>query len=324
MDPLSDLLSLLEPHAHVSSGFDAGGDWAVQFGDQHKLIKCYAVVSGGCWLGVEGVDAPVRLGAGDCFVLPTGRPFRLGSDRAGPAVPAAAIFPPARRGGIVTIGDGGDLFLVGSRFGVSGNHVDMLLGLLPPIIHLREQPAQQALRWCVEQMMRELRDGQPGNALALQHLAHLMLVQALRVPLLGREPDRPGWFFALSDRQLGAALRAIHDDPAHPWTLQALGSVAGMSRSTFAQRFRERLGEPAMQYVTKWRMILACHRLERSAEPVAAMAAALGYESESAFSTAFKRVIGCSPRQYGRSSRKRRPAPPPRSPFHAPLEASGG
>ncbi|WP_051184120.1 AraC family transcriptional regulator [Sphingobium ummariense] len=318
MDPLSDVLSLLKPRAHVSSGFDAGGDWAVQFGDQHKMIKCYAVVSGGCWLSVEGVDDPVWLGTGDCFVLPSGRPFRLGSDLDGSAVPAIEIFPPARRGGVVTIGDGGGLSLVGSRFGVSGSHVDMLLRLLPPIIHICERPAQEALRWCVEQMMRELRHGQPGNALAVGHLAHLMLVQALRVPLLDVDADRRGWFFALADRQLGAALIAIHDDPARSWTLQELGAIAGMSRSTFALRFKEQLGEPAMQYVSKWRMILACEKLEQSNDPVSAVATSLGYESESAFSTAFKRLMGCSPRQHGRSSKNEQSAPAPRSPFFPP------
>jgi AraC-like DNA-binding protein len=309
MDPLSDVLSLLKPHAHVSSGFDAGGDWAVQFGDQHRMIKCYAVVSGGCWLSVEQVEKPIRLVAGDCFVLPTGRPFRLGSDVEGPAVPAADIFPPARRGGVVTIGDGGGLFLVGSRFAVSGSHVDMLLGLLPPIIHIREQPAQETLRWCVERMMSELREGQPGNALAMEHLAHLMLVQALRVPLREIDGDQTGWFFALADRQLGAALKAIHDDPARSWTLKDLGAVAGMSRSTFALRFRELLGETAMHYVGKWRMVLACDRLEQSTDPVSVVAASLGYESESAFSTAFKRIVGCSPRQHAQAA-KRRPRPP--------------
>ncbi|MGQ9371697.1 AraC family transcriptional regulator [Azospirillum sp. ST 5-10] len=300
MDPLSDVLSLLKPHAYVSSGFDAGGDWAVQFGDQHKLIKCYAIVSGGCWLTVEGVCESVRLEAGDCFVLPTGRPFRLGSNIDGPAVEAREIFPAARRGGAVTLNGGGGLFLVGSRFGIAGSHADMLLGLLPPIVHIREQPGQAALRWSVEQMMKELREGRPGNALVTQHLAHLMLMQALRAHLDAGRGDRVGWFFSLADKQLGAAIKAIHSDPAHPWTLQELGGIAGMSRSTFALRFKEQVGEPPMQYVARWRMLLACDRLENSRDSVSAVAVSLGYESESAFSTAFKRVMGCSPRQYGR------------------------
>ena len=302
MDPLSDLLSLLKPHAYISAGFDAGGDWAVEFGDQHKLIKCYAVVSGGGWLTVEGVSDPVALHAGDCFVLPTGRPFRLGSAVRGPAVAAQDIFPPRRRGGVVTLNGGGDFFLVGSRFGVSGGRVDMLLEWLPPIVHIREEPAQ-ALRWSVEQMMLELRNGQAGSDLVMQHLAHLMLVQALRVHLHSEGAERTGWFFSLADKQIGAALRAIHAEPGRLWTLQQLGEIAGMSRSTFAASFRGRVGEPPMQYLARWRMLLACDRLEHSGDPVSRVALSLGYESESAFSTAFKRIMGCSPRQYGRSSR---------------------
>lgn len=313
MDPLSDVLSLLKPHAYISAGFDAGGDWAVAFGDQHKLLKCYAVVSGGCWLTVEDVAEPVRLQAGDCFVLPTGRPFRLGSHLDGPAVPASEIFPPQRRGGVVQVNGGGGVFLVGSRFGVRGHQADMLLGLLPPIVHIRDRPEQEALRWSVEQMMSELRNGEPGNDLVIQHLAHMMLVRALRVHLNTAGGNRNGWFFTLGDRQLGAALKAIHAAPAHPWTLQTLGEIAGMSRSTFALRFKERVGEAPMQYVLRWRMLLACERLENSNDPVGAIALSLGYESESAFSTAFRRIMGRSPRQHGqvRKAGMNRQAPEP-------------
>lgn len=98
----------------------------------------------------------------------------------------------------------------------------------------------------------------------------------------------------------GAAIGAIHEDPAHRWTLQELAARAGMSRSSFALRFRETVGVPAMDYLTRWRMLLASDRLENSDDPISAIATSLGYESESAFSTAFKRVIGRSPRQYSR------------------------
>ncbi len=143
--------------------------------------------------------------------------------------------------------------------------------------------------------MKELRERQAGNSLVLQHLAHLMLVQALRVHLEAGAGAGVGWFSALADKQLGAAIRAIHADPAHGWTLQELGERAGMSRSTFALRFRESLGEAPMQYVARWRMLLACDRLQNTGDPVGMIALALGYRSESAFSTAFKRVMGCSP-----------------------------
>jgi AraC-like DNA-binding protein len=300
MDPLSDVLSLLKPRSYVSAGFDAGGDWSLRFSNQQPFIKCYAVVSGQCWLSVDGVADAVRLKSGDCFVLPSGRPFRLASDMALAPVDAGTIFPPAREGGIVSYNGGGDFFLVGSRFAVTGNHARMLLGMLPPIVHIRRETDQAALRWSVERMMLELHERQPGSSLIAQHLAHMMLVQALRLHLADAAEGSIGWFFALSDKQLSAAINAIHADPAHRWTLQTLAERACMSRSTFAEKFKEKVGETPMEYVTRWRMLLAADRLTNSSDPISIIALSLGYESESAFSTAFKRVMGCSPRQYGR------------------------
>jgi AraC-like DNA-binding protein len=300
MDPLSDVLSLLKPRSYISAGFDAGGDWSVQFPDQHNFIKCYAVVSGACWLSVEGVADPVRLNAGECFVLPSGRPFRLASDMSVTPVDAATIFPPARAGGVVSCNGGGDFFLVGSRFGVSGNDASTLLAMLPPIVHIRKEADQAALRWSVERMMHELREQEPGGALIAQHLAHMMLVQALRLHLSEAQNSGIGWFAALADKQISAAINAMHEEPAHGWTLQELGARAGMSRSTFALKFKATAGETPMEYLTRWRMLLAGDKLSNSSEPVSAIAVSLGYDSESAFGTAFRRVMGCSPRQYGR------------------------
>ena len=302
MDPLSDVLSLLKPRSHLSAGFDAGGDWSIQF-PRNGGIKCYAVVSGGCWLAVEGVPDAVRLSAGECFLLPAGRPFRLASDLALAPVDAQTVFSPVRHGGVVTHNGGGDFFLVGSRFVLEGSHAGMLMAMLPPIVHIRTEADRAALRWSVERMMQELRERQPGGYLVAQHLAHMMLVQALRLHMAEGLKGGVGWLFALADRQMGAAIGAIHEDPAHRWTLQELAEHAGMSRSSFAQRFRETVGTPAMDYLTRWRMLLASDRLETSADPISVIAPSLGYESESAFSTAFKRIMGCSPRQYGRASR---------------------
>jgi AraC-like DNA-binding protein len=298
VDPLSELLSLLKPRSTISSGFEAGGDWSIQFGDQHQQIKSYVILSGGCWLAVEGIAEAVRLEEGDCFVLPGGRSFRLASDLGVPSVDASAIFPAARSGGVVTVNEGGDFSLVGSRFAVSGDHADMLLRLLPPIVHIRKEADQTALHWSIDRMMEELRSSRPGGALVAQHLAHMMLVQALRVHLAECFGQGHGWFYALADDHLSRAIAAIHADPARPWTLRELGQTAGMSRSTFALRFRQVVGETPMDYLARWRMMLACDRLENGDHSISRMAPALGYRSESAFSTAFKRVMGCSPREY--------------------------
>lgn len=308
MDPLSDVLSLLKPRSYVYGGFDMGGDWSVQF-PRHEGIKCYAVVSGTCWLMVEGLDAPVRLKGGDCFLLATGRPFRLTSDPALPPVDAYAFLAQPREGDVRSINGGGDVFIAGSHFLLSGDQARVLLGGLPPVVHIREEADRATLRWSMRRLGQELRERQPGGVLVAQHLAHMMLVQALRLHLAEGAKGGVGWLFALADKQMSVAIGALHQDPARRWTLQALAERVGMSRSAFAKRFKETVGTSPMEYLARWRMLLAGDRLAHSGDPVSVIALSLGYESESAFSTAFKRVMGVSPRRYGRTSPPRRAAP---------------
>lgn len=302
MDPLSDVLSLLKPRSYVSGGLDLGGAWSLQF-PQHQGIKCYAAVSGEGWLVVEGVVEPVRLKAGDCFLMPRGRPFRLASDPALPPMDALTLYTNARNGGVVRYQGGGAFFMAGAHFVLGGDHAEILLGALPPIVHIRKAADQAVLRWAMERMGEELREPRPGGFLVAQHLAHMMLVQALRLHLEAGAAGGVGWFFALADKPMRAAISAMHEDPARRWTLRALAERAGMSRTTFAQRFKAAVGAAPMEYLTRWRMLLAADKLANSGEPVSAIALALGYESDSAFSTAFKRVMGCSPRRYGRGRR---------------------
>ena len=299
MDPLSDVLSLLKPRSCASGGFDVGGDLSIQF-PHHQGVKCYAVVSGQCWLSVEGVPDAVHLTAGDCVLLPRGLPFRLASDLTVTPVDFRKVFSMKGDGRIGVFNGGGDSFIIGGHFAFIENHADILLGMLSPIVHIRKESDKTALRWSLELMMQELREPQPGGFLVAQHLAYMMLVQALRLHLAEGLKGGVGWLFALADQQMSAAIHAIHDDPAHRWTLQELAGRAGMSRSTFALKFKETVGTSAMEYLTRWRMLLAGDKLENSSNSISVIALSLGYESESAFSTAFKRVMGCSPRKYGR------------------------
>ncbi len=309
MDPLSNVLALLKPRNILSAGLEAGGDWAIQFPDQQSGIKTGAVVSGACWLSVTGVPDPVRLETGDCFLLPSGRAFRLASDLTLPPVAAATLFAATPTGGIASLNGGGAFSMVSNRFGLEGNPAGLLLPLLPPIVHIRDVPGQAALRWSIERMMTELRDPQPGGYLIIEHLAQMMLVQALRLHLADGAASGVGWLFALADRQMSSALNAIHDDPAQHWTLQDLATRAGMSRSSFALKFKAMVGTSPMDYLLNWRMALAGSRLQTSRDPISVIAPALGYESEAAFSTAFKRVMGCAPRQYGRKARPAHQSP---------------
>ncbi|HEY0161901.1 MAG TPA: AraC family transcriptional regulator [Edaphobacter sp.] len=304
MDPLSDVLSLLKPQSYLSGGFDIGGEWSARFG-QHDGIKCYAVISGQCWLAVEGIPEAVLLQTGDCFLLPHGRPFRLASDLALPPIDPLPMLKAAKKEGVIArINGGGGCCIMGGHFTFSGHHSSILLGMLPPILHLQKEADKDAMRWSLQRMRQELFEQQPGASLVAEHLAHMLLLQALRRHLAEGSGDRTGWLFALADKQISAAITAMHASPGQRWTLHQLGEQAGMSRSIFAMKFKKMVGTSPMEYLTRWRMLLAGERMTSSSDPLSAIALSLGYESESAFSTAFKRVMGTSPRQYLRNNRK--------------------
>ncbi|CDG51204.1 MULTISPECIES: AraC family transcriptional regulator [Halomonadaceae] len=298
MDPLSEVLSMLKPRSYITAGFDAGGAWALTLDDLAGRIKCYAVMQGACWLSMKDMEAPVLLQAGDCFVLPSGKAVRIGSDLSTEPKRASEVLDPSRSGEIVTYNGGGDVFLVGSRFEVNGRHAEALLQTLPPLMRVETSADRARLRWSVELMMEELQEARPGSSLVAQQLAHMMLVQALRLYLSEQSSNDIGWFAALEDPQLSKALRAMHANPAHSWTVQELATQAGMSRSTFAERFRHKAGETPIAYLTRWRMMLAGEQLTHGRDTLARIALSVGYESEHAFNTAFKRVMGISPGRY--------------------------
>jgi AraC-like DNA-binding protein len=299
MDPLSEVLSLLKLRSYVSGGFEAGGEWSIAYGP-HDGIKLFAINSGECWLVVDGVTDAVRAKAGDCFLLPRGRPFRIATDLDLAPIDASTIYRGVKDGGIRSHNGGRDFFSVGGHFALTGEQAEILLAMLPPIVHIHKEADKAVLRWCLERMRQELREPQPGGFLVAQQLATLLLVQALRLHLLERLEGGVGWLFALGDKQMAAAINAMHGEPAYRWTLQELATHAGMSRTTFAVKFKQTVGTSPMDYLTHWRMLRAGDRLVTSSDPISAIALSLGYESESAFSTAFKRVMGCSPRQYSR------------------------
>ena len=304
MDPLSDVLSLLKLRTSVYGGFHAGGAWCLEFGP-HEGAKFHAAVSGECWLAVEGISEPFHVQAGDCLLLPRGRAFRVASDLTLPPTDPSELLSGANGG--ITLNGGGDFFSVSGYFHLVGNQASILLGLLPPVVHIRRDSDKDLLRWCLELLRQELQKPQPGGTLVAQHVASLLLLQVLRLYLEQANATDVGWLFALTDKQMSAALQAMHDDPARAWTLQSLATCVGMSRTAFALRFRDTVGTSVMTYLTRWRMLMAEDRLVTSNEPVAAIAESLGYNSESSFSTAFRRVVGVSPRQYGRSTRSNLP-----------------
>jgi AraC-like DNA-binding protein len=299
MDPLSDVLSLLKLHSYVSGGFDAAGDWAVQFGP-FDGIKFHAVLRGRCSLSVDGEPEPLEVAEGECFLLARGNPFRIASDLAAEPVAFGTLVPQVKDGRIVTHNGGGEFLSVGGYFTLADGQADLLLSALPAVIHVREEPGPSTLQWCIERMREELREPQPGGGIVAQQLATLVLVQALRLQLAGGRNEAVGWLFALADKRMRAVINAMHETPGAKWTLQTLAEQAAMSRTSFALRFKELVGLSPMDYLTRWRMNLAAARLAHSRDSIAEIGLALGYESEKSFSAAFKRVMKFAPRQYGR------------------------
>ncbi len=300
MDPLSEVLSLLKLKSYASGGFVVNEKTGFDF-VAYDGIKCYVVGSGSCWLSVQGVPDAVLMSTGDCALLPRGLPFCLTKDlslpRARFAYELAALGPGSEALHERTQG----CCILGGHFLLTGSHSDMLLSSLPPIVHLRSHSDKETMRWSLDRMRKELDDPQPGGSLVAQQLAHMMLVQALRLHLQ-EAGDGVGWLFAFADVQMRVAVKCMHEEPERPWTLQELADTVFMSRTAFAKRFREKTGMTSMEYLTRWRMLLAGDRLKSSDDSIFAICSSLGYGTESAFGRAFRRVWGCSPREHRRQT----------------------
>jgi AraC-like DNA-binding protein len=297
MDPLSDILFLLRPRTVETYGLVSGGDWALDFPRAYQGIKFGAVARGGCWLKVQGMVDPLRLETGDCYLL-TGQPYWLGSDMSLAAADARSVFLEAATK-IAHYGDSDETFLVGGRLTFDESHAVLLTGTLPPVMHIPAASDEAAvLRWTLDQLARELTEMRPGGALVSEHLGHILFVHVLRAHMAREGDSSPGWLRGLNDPRIGRALRTMHAEPALPWKLEALAKVAGMSRTAFALRFKALVGWSPLDYLLRWRMRLAARALLAERVRIADVALAVGYDSESAFSAAFRRVMGCAPKQY--------------------------
>lgn len=302
MDPLEDVLALLETRSHLSAALTAGGQWAVRF-EPPSGVKFNTVRRGHCWLEVEGCGGPIALAPGDCYLLTRPRPFTLRSDPAGPEVDAHSIFARAKQG-MAHVGTGDDVLLIGGRFTFDEPGSDLLLAGLPPVVHVPAgTPQAETLEWALTLIEQELTLRPAASTLVAEHLAIVMLVHVLRLHL-AREPQTSfGWLAGLGEPAVRTALTSLHADPAHPWTVAELARAGAVSRSTLAARFKETVGLGPLEYLTRWRIQLAAQKLRKSDETLSAIARFTGYGSESAMSTAFKRVTGMSPSVYRRSHR---------------------
>ncbi len=302
MDPLSEILTLVNARCFLSGGFFAGGDWAMRFPRPNRL-KITAVARGSHWLTIPELDQQVLLETGDVAVFDGNHEFTVSSDPGLDPVDATGLFA-GRPLPIVHVGSGDQVASVGGHIDL-GEAGGELLRAMPPLIHVRAAADEAgALRWLTEQLLHEVTTRNAGAGFAADQVAQLMLVHVLRAYLAQSESFPAGWLRALADERIAPALRLIHSDPGRDWRLEDLARAVAMSRTTFAERFKDAAGVPPLTYLHNWRMRLAQRTLRQDDTPLSALARSLGYSSDSAFSNAFKRTVGVAPKRYRDAAKK--------------------
>ena len=294
-DPLAQVVSLLQPNASFSKLVIASGAWAMQRTEDGRPFYC-AVLEGAFRLSIAG-QAPITLEQGDFVLLPESYDFTtssLAEPPRGSVLQRVELSPGVLRIGSPEASPTVRMLVGHCAFGA--NDAKLLVSLLPQRVHVR---GQARLTTLVEQVNGETRASRPGRDLVLTRLLEVLLIEALRC---NPGPSAaPGLLRGLADTQLSVALRAVHDRPAHGWTVVELAREAGLSRSTFFERFRREVGVPPMEYLVAWRMALAKDLLRREKACVAKVAESVGYSSASTFSVAFSRHAGMPPFQYSRA-----------------------
>jgi AraC-like DNA-binding protein len=300
MDLLSSVLRELRFESAGYRWLELGAPFRIGF-DQPELRGVHLIARGECELVLD--DGTVeRLTAGDLVMLPRGDAHVLRSPGAGAASMVSSSELAARPSGIRLRagGPGSDTVVVCGAFIIGEPDHPALRGL-PRTIHLPGDAGRTApwLASLVEALRAEAFDGGPGSDLVMARLSDALLIRVLRH--YSDTVDQPGWLAGLRDPYVAAALAALHADLARPWTLASLASTVGLSRAAFAARFTQRVGEPAMRYLQSLRMQRAKKLLRNQQATVAAVATQVGYQSDVAFATAFKREVGTAPGAYRRS-----------------------
>jgi len=317
-DPISDVLETIRLKGAVFFVWEPGWPFAVGVADgsllsRHALpgtdciVSYHIVTQGPCWAAVNG-EAPLRLESGDTLVLPRGDPYKIASEPAYPsAVDEAAsieFFKSLSAGpgpAVVTEGGPGPgtSRLICGFLGCSMGPFNPLLSTLPRMMRVPAPGGgDDPLSSLIAFALTESRQSRGGERCLLQRLSEVMFVEVLRRYWRSEAIAPAGWLAGLRDPVVGRALSLLHGRVADPWTLQSLAERAGASRSTLAGRFTGVIGMPPMQYLARWRMQLAASRLSDKTVKIFTVANEVGYESEAAFSRAFKRIVGATPRQW--------------------------
>lgn len=300
VDVLGDVLTTTRFGGGIRCRSELGAPWAIEF--PPGRVGFHFLIRGAAWLSVPQA-VPRQILPGDVLLLPHGGAHILADEPASTAVPLQDLLA-ADDGGEVprlTIGGPGPRStLICGAFRSDHDGPHPLLALLPPVLHLTaEQVAQDAgLRSTLTLLGGETGVRLPGGSTVVARLVDVLFVYVVRRWLAGQPPDATGWLTALGDPAVGAALAAIHADPARRWTVAALAATVGMSRAAFARRFVDLVGEPPLAYVRRRRIDRAALLLRETRATLRQVAGRVGYDSEYAFSKAFGRVHGQSPGRY--------------------------
>jgi AraC-like DNA-binding protein len=315
VDVLSDVLRAMRLTGAVFFDIDLSSPWVVEAPASHEIgakvmpnaqrvIEYHLFVRGDGWGHAVGSE-PIRLREGDLIVFPQGDAHVLSSApgmRQRPDVSAFDRVTPERPVTLRIGGEGTERARILCCFlGCDERPFNPLLAALPHMIHLSAR-SPHATEWLASLMRiaaQESGSERPGSANVLARVAELMFVETVRRHIETLPAAETGWLAGLRDPLIAQALAALHGAPREKWTVDSLARVAGTSRSVLAERFAEIVGQPPMQYLALWRMQLAS-RLLADGNTVAATAAAVGYDSEAAFSRAFKKGMGKSPAEWRR------------------------
>jgi len=302
-DILSSTLIRMKLKNSAAGAIDGKGHFAIEV-PEHEGIKLYLYLKGDAWISSAGGKSKIHVEEGGCVLMTSSKSSVVSSSSTPKkAIKLESILKTAKNG-VMTINGGGDSFSIGIHFQFEGPFSKLLFAHLPPVIYIPGHVDQSAvLRWTIERFRAESFSAHLGRSLILNHLAPIILLQILRIYLDSAKSEQ-NWLVALSDPKLSKAIEAIHAEYQKSWSLEDLAKVAGMSRSGFALNFKNQVGISPMEYLINWRIQIACELLSSTEHNVAAVAEAVGYKSESAFSIAFKRIVKCRPGFYQKNFEK--------------------
>ncbi|MGA2595499.1 MAG: AraC family transcriptional regulator [Bryobacteraceae bacterium] len=298
MDPITDVFTAMRVQSVLYGRIEACAPWGFEAESSPKA--CFGtVLRGSCWLSVSGITKQIALAGGDCFLIAPGRAYAIRDHPLSSTRDITEIVA-GQSGKIIHWGGSGPAStIIGGTFEFDEASSKPLMELLPALIHIRaDRVRTTGLQTTLQLLADETAAPGAGSQVVVNRLADLLFIHAIRAYIASDECARTGWLHALSDSQIGKALRAIHENLEDSWTVASLATVAGLSRSAFALRFKQLVGVAPLEYLTRWRMYKASNLLRDRKVGLAEVAEQVGYYSDAAFNKAFKRVLGMTPGEY--------------------------